>query len=106
MDRLDLIQLHIKENPNDPFLQYALAKELEKNQRTQAALKQYQKLMVLFPDYLGAYYHYASLLAEEQQTEKALEISQLGIQLAEKQKDEHSKSELMSLKMNIEIDLL
>lgn len=102
MDRLDLIRLHIKENPNDPFLQYALAKEFEKNQNPRAALEQYQKLMVQFPDYLGTYYHYASLLVDQQQTERALEISQLGIQVAERQQDEHSKSELISLRMNIE----
>lgn len=98
-----LLQM-IKEDPNDPFLRFALAKEYEKANDIAEAKKLYILLTTEHVDYVGTYYHYGMLLAANNEKDDALSIYSKGIAIARSQNDQHSASELMNAKMNLEIE--
>lgn len=86
---------------DDPFLLYALAKELEKISIDEA-IKVYLDLKFKHNDYVGLYYHLGKCYERTDQAKLAIDIYEEGIQQAKKQADFHSLSEinnaLMALK--------
>jgi tetratricopeptide (TPR) repeat protein len=90
-------------DPNDAFLMFALAKELENEEDYKESEKIYTELIQLHPDYTGTYYHYGKLLEHLNQIDKAKEIYQLGITKCLASNDLHSRSELQSALMNLQI---
>jgi len=105
MARLDQLQAFLKDSPDDSFILFAIAKEYEKLQDKENALKYYQDLVAKDADYVGTYYHLGQLLEELEQKDEALDIYTKGIAIAQKLNDQHAKSELMGVKMNLEMDL-
>lgn len=103
-NRLEQLLTFLKENPDDSFILFAIAKEYEKLQEIPKALSYYQKLVALDPDYVGTYYHLGKLYESKDEKERALTIYQQGIDIAKKVKDQHALSELMGVKMNLEIE--
>ena len=98
--------LSFEENdPKDPFIQFAIAKEYEKTDQTYDALAKYLSLQSEHPDYMGLYYHLAKLYEVLNEKEKAIKIYDQGLELAKKTKDFHAASELNNAKMNLEMDL-
>ena len=104
-ERLEQLQNLLQSSPNDSFLLYAIAKEYEGLERVTEALQKYQELTELHPDYVGTYYHYAKLLEKEEETDKALSISEKGMLIARKIGDQHALGELSNAKMNLELEL-
>ncbi len=102
-----LIQLlgMLKDDPKDSFLRYAVAKEYENGNDLELALVEYLTIKDNDPDYVGMYYHLAKLYEKIEDTDKALDIYTLGIQIAKKLSDFHALSELNSAKMNLEMEL-
>jgi tetratricopeptide (TPR) repeat protein len=91
----------IAEGDNDPFLLYALAKELEKKSLDEA-IEAYENLKQKHKNYVGLYYHLGKCYERKDQLKLAIETYEEGIQEAKKQADFHSLSEinnaLMALK--------
>ena len=58
------------------------------------ALNYFTKLKGLHPDYVGTYYHLGKTLEQLDRKEEAISIYQTGMQVAQKQKDFHARSEL------------
>ena len=103
--RLQQLFSFLKESPDDAFILFAIAKEYEKLGGNETALEHYLKLVAIDPDYVGTYYHLGKLYEEEENSEKALDAYQKGIETAKKIKDQHALSELMGAKMNLEMEL-
>ena|SRR3989344_6260453 len=92
--RLKQIREMLEKEPNDDFLNYALAVELEASGNLKEAINQLQILLNRNPEYLGAYYKLGKLLEESGQGEKALKIYEDGLQLANKQNNKKAAGEL------------
>ncbi len=101
MDRLQQLELLLKEKPNNAFLLFATGKEYEGLNDLDNALKYYLKLIDVSPDYVGVYYHLGKLYEILEEPQKALKTYEDGIKMAEKQGDAHAKSELLGAKSNL-----
>ncbi|AHM58981.1 hypothetical protein D770_03570 [Flammeovirgaceae bacterium 311] len=102
--RIAQLQQMLQDNPQDPFLLYALALEY-RNQDLQQAQTYFNTLLQQHPDYLPTYYHAAALYAETGLTDRAKQIYELGINLALQQNDAHTLRELRNAYQNLLLDL-
>ncbi len=105
MDRLSQINALLEEDPNQAFLHFAKAKELEKFGHLTEAKLSYEHLHKNHSDYVGNYYHFGKLLEELGEDQRALEIYNQGIEECRKQNDLHALSELQNVKTNLELGL-
>ena len=60
-NRLDKLLAFIKNEPEDPFLKYALATEYLRLNETDNALAYYEDLIKNHAGYVGTYYHLGKL---------------------------------------------
>lgn len=95
MKRLDQLLEFFRQEPNDPFIIYALALEFTKSNPEQA-IHYFEGLLKNHPDYLATYYQAGKLFEQTNQPEKAIEIYQLGIEKSKQIKDFHTQRELQS----------
>lgn len=95
----------IKENPNDTFSKFALALEFLKLGDNEKALRLFLNIMKNTPDYVGVYYHLGKLYEDLEKFDSAVETYKKGIKIATAQNDLHTKSELASALINLEIEL-
>jgi len=93
-ERLELLKKHLKEDPEDSFLLFAIAKEYEKKEDFSKAQSYYEILKEKDKSYIGLYYHLGKLFEVHNENEKAISIYKEGIALAKEQKDFHAASEL------------
>lgn len=103
-DRMIRLKEMLKSNPNDAFMLFALAKEYEKTGNKKEALQQYLNLKLTHPEYVGLYYHLAGLYASLDKKDEAFQTYDEGIDCAKKVGDQHALSELLTARMNLEID--
>jgi tetratricopeptide (TPR) repeat protein len=96
----------LESEPNDSFLLFALAKELEKELQFLEAKSIYEKLYANDKAYLALYYHYGKLLEKLNQKEEAYNIYEEGVIKSLEANDLHTKSELQTALMNLQIELL
>ncbi len=101
MNRLDQLLELLNGSPDEPFLLFALAKEYEGSGKLSEAMDYYRQLLSTDPEYVGAYYHTGKLYEKFLQPDKAIEIYGLGLNVAKRQKDMHSFSELKGAKLNL-----
>ncbi len=85
-----------KDDPNDPFLLYAVAMEYQKAQQLELALKFYEELIEIHRDYVGTYYHLGKLYEQLKKTDEADACYQIGMKVARKVGDNHAYNELQS----------
>ncbi len=105
MERINqLLQMH-QEDPEDLFVIYALAKEMEYTGNKIAALEYYKNIRNKNEDYIGLYYHLGKLLESLDQQEEALEVYDEGIAIAEKIKDKHALQELVNARTNLTMEM-
>ncbi len=104
-DRLNQLLVLAKESPEEPFIQYAIAKEWENLGETEAALEVYQKLVIEHRNYTGTYYHFGKLLEGIGMAQEALLIYHEGIKVCAETNDQHALSELKNAKTNLELGL-
>ncbi|MBM3431937.1 MAG: tetratricopeptide repeat protein [Bacteroidetes bacterium] len=101
MDRLQHLHKLLSEQPQDPFLNHALALEEIKMGRDQEARCLFERLLELNPDYIGSYYHLGKLLERQGEEPKAVDIYERGMEVAKKLGDQHALSELRSAYDNL-----
>ena len=92
-DRIKKLNEFLKENPDDPFLIYALALEFMKDNEQKAKLY-LDQLLEQHPDYISTYYQAGELYMHMGKTNKAIRIYEKGIQKAKEQKNYHTLKEL------------
>ena len=102
VSRLDLLLQSLKQNPGDEFTRYLVALELVKLNELAEAFTHFEMLVQKHPEYLPTYYQYAVALQKEGRIDRAQEIFKMGIKVAEKTGDGHTKSELLQALDEIE----
>jgi tetratricopeptide (TPR) repeat protein len=95
-NRLQKLLEFLKNEPNDEFLQYALATEYLRLNETDKALYYYEKLVAEHPGYSGTYYHLGKLYETLNRKDEALNTYQQGMQVTREKRDNHAYSELQS----------
>ena len=102
-NRIDTLLEFLKEDPEDGFIRFALAKEYEKMGTLKKALDTYLELKQIDSNYIGLYYHLGGLYEILNEKKEALQTYEEGIVIAKKIADFHSLSELHNAKTNLEI---
>lgn len=94
MSRRKQIEEMLKDQPDDSFLNYALAKEHASEGNVDAALQQYSLVIDNFPNEVAAYFQKGQLLAEEDRTDDAREVIEQGMKVARQVGDQHALGEM------------
>lgn len=97
-ERLDQLLDFQKDDPNDPFIIYAIATEYIAT-NAKKALEYYELLLAQHADYLATYYHVAKLYADLEESEKAEAAFKKGIALAKSQNESLALRELQNAYM-------
>ncbi len=103
--RIERLKELLKQSPSDGFILFALAKEYEKLNLVEDSIQLLSDLIAEQPDYIGAYYHLAAMLKQQEELDKALEVYEKGVEMAKKVGDQHALSELQNAKLNLEIEM-
>ncbi len=104
-NRLEILQDLLKSSPEDGFIQFAIAKEYEKQNDYFIAIEWLYELIKKDENYVGAYYHLAKLLEHEEKHEAALTIYDQGLRVAKNLGDQHAYAELKNARLNLELGL-
>lgn len=98
------LEAMLTENPSDPFLYFALAKEFEKEGDFRTALTHYEDLGQKYANYVGTYYHWAKVLIRLENVDEAIRIVLKGCEIAQQQKDHHAHSELKIILLELDYE--
>ena len=93
MTRIDHLRQFIKDDPTDEFPRYALALEYL-HADPQTARKEFEDLLIRFPDYLPAYYPAAHLMIDLGDEKRAEALFLRGIEISQQQKNQKTEQEL------------
>ena len=96
MDRIQKIKDFLIQQPNDSFLQHALALEYIKLGNDEEARILFEQILTRDPAYIGSYYHLAKLFERNQQHEDAIKVYEKGMEEAKKAGENHAYGELRS----------
>ena len=97
LSRLDKLLEFLQNEPEDEFLQYALATEYLRLNETEKGLEYYEKLVSKHPDYVGTYYHLGKLYEALDRKPDAISIYEKGMEVAKNKRDNHAFSELQTV---------
>lgn len=92
--RLNQIIEMLKDEPNDSFLNYALAIEYANAGDTIKAIELIEVLLKRDSTYLGAYYQLGKYYEETERAQAAIDIYNKGILIAQQQKNKKAEGEL------------
>ncbi|WP_462265387.1 tetratricopeptide repeat protein [Mucilaginibacter sp.] len=95
--RLAKLLEFLNNEPNDPFLLYALATEYLRLNQTADALHYYERLVSEHPAYVGTYYHLGKLYESLNRKADAVTTYTQGMQVARAARDNHALSELQAV---------
>ncbi len=94
MNRMDKLKEFLKSNPEDSFVQHAMALEYIKKGDDEAAKSLFEEILNREPGYIGSYYHLAKLLERNNKTEEAVAVYVKGMEEAKKAGENHALGEL------------
>ncbi|HTN18880.1 MAG TPA: tetratricopeptide repeat protein [Pelobium sp.] len=106
INRLERLLEFFKNEPNDPFLKYALATEYLRLNNTEEALRFYLDLLDKHTDYIGTYYHLGKLYEQLGQQDDALKVYEQGIEVGKRIKDQHALNELLGAYNSLQDEML
>jgi Tfp pilus assembly protein PilF len=96
MNRIDRLKEFLVSDPNDSFVQHALALEYVKEGNDEEAACLFENLLKANENYIGSYYHLAKLHERQGRTEDAIRVYETGMKKAKEAGDNHAFSELRS----------
>lgn len=99
LSRIEMLKSFAEQDPDNPFNWYALALEHQESDPAMAK-SLFNKLLTEHIVYLPTYYHAAGFFAEAGNFEKAKEIYENGIKLAEDQNNDKTLKELKNSYQN------
>ena len=92
--RKDMILEMLVTEPNDVFLNYALALEFETEKKYEEAEQQFLKTFQIDNEYLPCFYRLGQIAEKIRTPEQAVKYYKAGLDLAKKQGDNKTASEL------------
>lgn len=95
--RLQKLLDFYKNEPNDPFLKYALATEYLSKNDLVTALEYFEDLVQNHSDYVGTYYHLGKLYEKLDRKDNAIKTYTSGMAIARSAGDNHAFSELQTV---------
>ena len=96
MDRIEQLKKMLTSNPNDNFMQHALALEYIKKGEDEQARILFENILTNDDSYIGSYYHLAKLLERNDEKENAIKWYELGMLKAKEAGDQHAFNELQA----------
>lgn len=96
MDRISRLKEFLKANPNDSFVQHALALEYVKAGDDNQARKLFENVLNADENYIGSYYHLGKLLERNDLREDAVKWYEKGLMKAKEAGDKHAYNELLA----------
>ncbi len=97
MSRLEKIREMLQHEPEDVFLRYALAMELDSAGNAEESLSLFAELMRGEPPHVPSYFRTAQILARSGKTAQVIEALQAGIRAAQDQGDQHTAMEMAQM---------
>ena len=94
MDRISKLADFLKANPQDSFVQHAMALEYIKLGDDEQAKGLFEAIVNREPGYIGSYYHLGKLLERNNKTEEAIKVYEKGMEEAKKAGENHAYGEL------------
>jgi Tfp pilus assembly protein PilF len=94
MDRIKRLKDWLAANPNDSFLQHALALEYINLGDDEEAKKLLENVLQTDENYVGSYYQLAKLLERSDRMAEAIAIYEKGMLKAKEAGDQHTYNEL------------
>ena len=104
MSRREKIEAMLLDNPQDNFLNYALALEWEKEDQPEKSIELFRSLMAEEPPYVAAFFMAGQLFTKLDRSEEAKEVLQQGAKNAELQGDLHAAGEMREFLASISQD--
>ncbi len=104
MSRIKQLKEFLEQEPNDSFLNYALAIEFIGVKEFEKAEKIFTKLLKNDPDYTATYYHLGKIYQEQGNKDKAEEVYEEGIRLTKLKREQHKLAELQTALNNMLYD--
>lgn len=101
MERIKQLQEMLKDDPDDPFLHYAVGLELAKKKNYQEAMASFQQTIKLDENYVAAYYQLGIIFIEIDIIDVARTYIETGVEKALLKKDFKAKGELEELLENL-----
>lgn len=95
----------IKNNPGDSFSKFALALEFRKEGEFKKARILFEDILSSDPDYVGVYYHLGKLYEALDLLGDAKELYSKGIEIAEQQNENRTKSELKEALTQLKLEM-
>ena len=95
--RLQKLLDFLANEPQDPFLKYALATEYLNAKDLDTALEYYEDLLANHPEYVGTYYHAGKLYEQLDRKDQAITTYKKGMEVSRKAGDTHALSELQTV---------
>jgi predicted Zn-dependent protease len=96
-DRRQKIEAMLADEPEDPFLRYALALELEKEGEHDRSLDLLRGLMANSPPHVPSFLMAGQQLAGQDRLDEAREALRTGIEAARQQGEQHAAGEMGEL---------
>jgi Tfp pilus assembly protein PilF len=96
MDKIQQLKEFLAANPNDSFVQHAMALEYIKEGEELRAKELFEKILTNDENYIGSYYHLAKLLEKNGENEAAILTYEKGMKKAKEAGDQHTYNELQS----------
>lgn len=105
MNRIEQLLSFLAIDEYDAFTLYSLGHEYKQMGEIEKAVNYFEQLRQKHPNYTGLYYHLGKAYEEIGEMEMGMKIFDIGVQIAEKQKDMHALSELRTLIVNREMGI-
>lgn len=96
VNRREILESLIAQNPNDPFARYGLAMEYKNSGELEKAVEAFEALITAKPDYAAAYFHGGQTLENLGRAEAARAIYLKGIDVTTRIGDSHTRSEIQA----------
>jgi tetratricopeptide (TPR) repeat protein len=101
INRLEVLQSMVEQNPTDSFSRYGLAMEYVKQGELATAVEQFTTLLTHNPNYGAGYFHGGQTLEKLGRTEEAKALYRKGIQVTATTGDGHTRDELQAALNNL-----
>ena len=96
MDRIAKLKEFLAANPDDSFVQHALALEYVKAGDDAEARKLFENILNREEHYIGSYYHLGKLLERNDEKANAMKCYKTGMLKAKEASDMHAYNELQA----------